>query len=239
MASRPRPAPSAEDTASSRWRPIARTTSRLATFRQAIASTAATAASISRSEPRTWRVRSRSRGATRARTSRFESGNAVARRSDTAAIWAPASSGVVPGRRRATRCVSWSPRFARRSAGNAAGTRNVTGRAEPIASGVANPGGSTPTTRYGSRSRRIERPTIAGSAANRDRHRPSVRITTRSPPSLSSSGRNGRPSTGPVPTTEKNSTPTASPERASGTPAPLRSISAERHAASDSIAGTR
>ncbi len=148
VASRPRPAPRAEDTASSRWRPSARTTSRLATLRHAIASTAATAASISRSEPRTSRVTSRSSGETRAQQVAVGVGKLRARAAPTPPRpGRRASSAIAPGRRRPTRCVSWSPRFARRAAGNAAGTRNVTGRGEPRAPGATNPGGSTPTTR--------------------------------------------------------------------------------------------
>ncbi len=197
-------------------------------MRQAIARTAPTAPSSSSSEPRTSPTTSSARAATSARTSRFVSGNAAASRSETARICARASSLATPGRRRATTFTSWSPRFARSSAGKAAGRRTDTGRVEPSAPGVTNPGGRTPTTRRGSRSSRMVRPTIAGSAAKRPRQRASERITTRSPSSRSSSRTKGRPITGPAPRTAKKSEVTACPTSDSGRPSPLRSVSTKR-----------
>ena len=141
---RPRPAPRAERTATSRVRPDARTSSRLATFAHANSSSVivdprricnGTRASPAR---RSWS------GMMVARTARFVSGASCFSLALTASNWARASSSDTPSLSRATTCTKCSVRnqfFCRADRSH----RKVSQRSIPR-SGNSRPAGTMPTT---------------------------------------------------------------------------------------------
>ena len=101
-ASRPRPAPSAVRTASSRDLAVARTSIRFATFTQAIRNTSETAPSRTESAVRTPDTRLSARGMSRTPHPAFSLGYCRERASAIVASSASAAGRVTPARRRPT-----------------------------------------------------------------------------------------------------------------------------------------
>ena len=194
---RRRSAPSADRTANSRARAVARASNRLATFAQHRRSTKPTTPSrntdvVCRSLP-TMPARA---GSTMTPVPVFASGNSRARRPAIMPSSACAASIVTPGFRRATTSKTRMARIT--------GTSGKRGDSVQISAGRENCtlSATTPTTVYGSPFSRTRRPTIEGSPLNRRRHTASPSSTTRGAGS-SSSGLNVRPTIGATSRTSK------------------------------------
>lgn len=112
-----------------------------------------------------------------------------------------AVASVVPGARRPIALSQRSPRDPVAS--------NLSGLHAAASPGKRKPAGITPTIRNGPWFTRTVRPMIAGSAPNRSRQSPSLRITTLSPRRRFSSGTNVRPSAARTPRTENRSVDTS------------------------------
>ena len=227
---RPRAAPSAPRTASSRRRAMPRARSRPATLTQAISSTSPAAAVSTSSAGRWSRTISSCSGTTRP----TKAGAAFAAR--------PAPGGAPPmsGCRRiastsAAACAGDTPGRRRPSAEKANETASV--RPSPFSTGAegcmtmgvqssssgpgnANPSASTPTTVYGWPSSSIGAPAMSGSAAKRVVQVRKLSRTTRCAPRRASSSVKSRPSRGVARSSGKSDGETIAPRRLMGPSGP-------------------
>ena len=230
-------APSARRTANSRCRSLTRAESRPATLAQAINSTATTAPNSSQSPRSTgaaaWAFRSTtSTPIAIPKSARLSTSRTIDRTLSSAA------GREVPSRSRPTTARFWVPKFCRSWPDQVRGIQNSerVPKARPRGSsaplGKPNPRGMTPTTSARSDPTPIALPMICGSAPNRARQRPSLRITTLGPPSLPSLSRNTRPTCGVTPRIGNNEGVTRAPRTCSRSfPSPMVSDH-DRNAAS-------
>ena len=177
--SRPRPAPSAARTASSRWRAVARASRRLATFAQAMRSTKATAPASTKSAGRMSPVSCCRSGTTFDVHPVLKSGNICVRLAETCVISACACSTAMPGLRRPT-TVSDRPRGVRDCAVNPIGSQTST-----FLSRIENPDGMTPTIVKGVPCDTTGWPRMFGSPRKRRFHSRSLMTTVELPGTFS------------------------------------------------------
>ncbi len=229
---RPRLAPSAMRVASSRRRPDARASSRLAMLAQAMSSTKVTAPASATSAGRICPVTRSARGWTRNPVRALASGCSISSCAARAVAAPCAWASPVPGARRATVRRKTAPRTglarSRPSGRQTSASASTTGR---------NAGGSTPMISCGSPASTTRRPTAAASPPKRRCQRPSLMRATRRAFGRSSADVKSRPRTGLTPSTARYSCDTCSPASASGSVSPVRVGPQPPMAATRSTAG--
>jgi hypothetical protein len=215
---RPRPAPSALRTASSRVRAEPRTSSRLATLTQAIRRRSPTAATAAHTVARASPVTSSGRGVRTGFIPRSAGGRCGSVERRNAAASSRARRAATPGRRRPTRSKTMTSAGCA-SASSVAGKAGSTGAQTSARCGYSKPRGITPTTvnRLPFHSR--ARPTAAGSPPKRLCQSPWLITITGAAPGTSSAGSRVRPWTGTTPSSGKKPPVTQVARRASGRPA--------------------
>ena len=161
--SRPRLAPIAARTATSRSRTVARASSRLATFVHVMTSRNAAAPNSANSAGRKKPTTSVASGTARAEYSPLVDGCSAPRRLVSARSSAFAASGVMPGLSRKIDSMKCAPRLC-------CATSHVMRCHTSVSFGYWKPGGITPTTVKSGPLSAIVLPTIAGSPPNRSRH---------------------------------------------------------------------
>ncbi len=210
----PRPAPSAARTASSRWREVARASSKFATLAHAMRRTKATAPARTRRAGRTSPVSCSRTGTTRDVQPVLKSGNICVSCADTCVMSSCARSALMPGLSRPT-TMSDRPRGVRDCAVKPIGNQTST-----FLSRNEKPGGITPTTVYGVPWDTIGRSRIVGSAPNRRLHKRSLMTTTRALGWFSSAV-NPRPMPGETPRIGNSSAEIDCAWSSSGSPPPV------------------